>query len=113
MFDLNLSVSKNRFTFSKGVNFQSQKLTFFDFNFNVKKIWYLDLIKMGGNVTFGGGVSNFEQFTFKMGINKKLIDIISFNINSEYRRKVIINDIYNIEKFNNYQITANIGYIFN
>ena len=71
---------------------------------------YFDGVKFGGNLTFGNGAANFEQFTFKTGFEKKFFDLIIFKTNLEYRKKTVISP--DIIKYNNYQITANIGYTF-
>lgn len=106
----NLSFSNNYFTFSKGQYFQSQNLNFFDLKINRKNTKLFNSVKIGGNVTFGYGAAEFEQYTFKTGFEKRIYEVLILKTNFEYRRKIVLSP--EITKYNNYQVTANLVYTF-
>lgn len=106
----NISINNSNFTFSKGKYYQSQNLNFMDLMFILKNTKLFNSMKFGGNVTFGYGAAEFEQYTFKTGLENKFFDILLLKTNIEYRRKIVIAP--EITKYNNYQATVNLVYIF-
>ena len=108
--ETNLSVSKNNFSFSKGDNYGEQNLSFVDLMIGLKKRKFFKSIDFGGNISFGNGLANFEQYTFKSSFIKGIYDILLLKINGEIKRKIVIAD--ELQYYNNYQITANLSYTF-
>ena len=109
-FETNLSLSSNNFSFSKGVNYGEQSLKFMDLMLSLKKRKFFKTINFGGNISFGSGASNFEQYTFKVSYDKNIYDMLILKTNCEYKRKIVIGN--ELQYFNNYQITANLAYTF-
>ena len=109
-FETNLSLSSNNFSFSKGVNYGEQSLKFMDLMLSLKKRKFFKTINFGGNISFGSGAANFEQYTFKVSFDKNIYDMLILKTNCEYKRKIVIGN--ELQYFNNYQITANLAYTF-
>ena len=108
--ETNLSISNNEFSFSKGENYGEQNLSFIDLMIGLKKRKYFKSIDFGGNISFGNGLADFEQYTFKSSFIKDIYNMLVLRINGEIKRKIVIGD--ELQYYNNYQITANLAYTF-
>ena len=106
----NLSLSNNKFSFSKGINYGEQNLKFVDLMITLKERKHFKSINFGGNISFGNGTIDYEQYTFKLAFTKSIYDMLLLKTNYEYKRKIVIGN--ELQYFNNYQITANLAYTF-
>ena len=85
-------------------------MKFMDLMLSLKKRKFFKTINFGGNISFGSGAANFEQYTFKVSFDKNIYDMLILKTNCEYKRKIVIGN--ELQYFNNYQITANLAYTF-
>ena len=109
-FESNLSINRNNFSFSKGKNYGEQNVSFIDLMFGIKKRKHFKSMDFGGNISYGNGLINYEQYTFKCSLNKQFYDVLLFRVNYEYKRKIVISD--KLLYYNNYVVTANLAYTF-
>ena len=98
----------NKYTLGEGESFQEQNVILLDFSGIYKRGKNLKYIKNGINFTRGTGSSTFSQFSYKLGLEYRLIEYMILRANYELRYKIVAGNNSNI----NSMLILNLGYKF-